>query len=67
LVSREQRKEQFDWLATNTDDITNQSNSLFLVRAKKLPTGKRTLTHDFIVSTTLFYSQALQRSVGTTR
>jgi hypothetical protein len=27
--SREQRREQFDWLATNTDVITTQSHSLF--------------------------------------
>jgi hypothetical protein len=27
--SREQRKKQLDWLATNTDDITNQSHLLF--------------------------------------
>ena len=34
ICSREQRKKQLDWLATNTDDITSQSNSLFsLVRA----------------------------------
>ena len=29
ICSREQRKKQLDWLATNTDDITNQSHSLF--------------------------------------
>ncbi len=35
ICSREQRKKQFDWLATNTDDIATQSHSLFLlVRAK---------------------------------
>jgi hypothetical protein len=28
IRSREQRKKQPDWLATNTDDITNQSHSL---------------------------------------
>jgi hypothetical protein len=28
ICSREQRKKQFDWLATNTDDITAQSLSL---------------------------------------
>jgi hypothetical protein len=27
--SREQKRKQFDWLATNTDDITTQSHSLF--------------------------------------
>ena len=29
IYSREQRKKQLDWLATNTDNITNQSHSLF--------------------------------------
>ena len=29
ICSREQRKKQLDWLATNTDDITSQSHSLF--------------------------------------
>jgi hypothetical protein len=29
ICSREQRKQQLDWLATNTDDITSQSHSLF--------------------------------------
>ena len=29
FFSREQRKKQLDWLATNTDDIISQSNSLF--------------------------------------
>ncbi len=28
IFSREQRKKQLDWLATNTDDITTQSHSL---------------------------------------
>ncbi len=29
ICSREQRKKQLDWLATNTDVITSQSHSLF--------------------------------------
>ena len=29
ICSREQRKKRLDWLATNTDDITSQSHSLF--------------------------------------
>ncbi len=29
ICSREQRKKQLDWLATNSDDITSQSHSLF--------------------------------------
>ena len=29
FVTREQRIKQLDWLATNTDDITTQSHSLF--------------------------------------
>ena len=29
ICSREQRKKQLDWLATDTDDITSQSHSLF--------------------------------------
>ena len=29
ICSHEQRKKQLDWLATNTDDITYQSHSLF--------------------------------------
>ena len=29
ICSREQREKQLDWLATNTDDITSQSHSLF--------------------------------------
>jgi hypothetical protein len=33
---REQRKKQPDWLATNTDDITNQSHSLFTCSREKI-------------------------------
>ena len=48
ICSREQRKKQLDWLATNTDDITSQSNSLFsLVRANNFArwkTGFKTAT-----------------------
>jgi hypothetical protein len=29
------REKQFDWLATNTDDITTQSHSLFACRREK--------------------------------
>jgi hypothetical protein len=29
ICSREQRKRQLDWLATNTDVITSQSHSCF--------------------------------------
>ena len=29
FARREHRKKQLDWLATNTDDITSQSHSLF--------------------------------------
>ncbi len=29
ICSREQRKKQLDWLATNADVITSQSHSLF--------------------------------------
>jgi hypothetical protein len=38
FFSREQRKKQRDWLATNTDVITTQSHSLFA--RKMLPNGK---------------------------
>ena len=31
----EQRKKQLDWLATNTDDITSQSHSLFACSREK--------------------------------
>ncbi len=33
--SREQRKKQLDWLATDTDDITTQSHSLFACSREK--------------------------------
>ena len=35
ICSREQRKKQLDWLATNTDDITSQSHSLFACSREK--------------------------------
>jgi hypothetical protein len=35
ICSREQRKKQVDWLATNTDDITTQSHSLFAFSREK--------------------------------
>ena len=35
ICSREQRKKQLDWLATNTDDITTQSHSLFACSREK--------------------------------
>ena len=35
LCSREQRKKQPYWLATNTDDITSQSHSLFACSREK--------------------------------
>ncbi len=35
ICSREQRKKQLDWLATNTDDITSQSHSLFACSCEK--------------------------------
>jgi hypothetical protein len=46
---------QFDWLATNIDDITSQSDSLLLVGAKKLhlPSGERALAIYTMIYTVL--------------
>ena len=43
ICSREQSEKQFHWLATNTDDITTQSHSLFACSREKKssPSGKR--------------------------
>ena len=43
ICSRERRKKQFDWVATNTDNITTQSHTLFasMFVRKELPSGKR--------------------------
>ena len=35
ICSREQRKKQLDWLATNTDDFITQSHSFFACSRKK--------------------------------
>ena len=40
ICSREQRKKQLDWLATNTDDITSQSHSLFACSCEKIAKWK---------------------------
>ena len=36
ICSREQRNEQLDWLATNTDVITTQSHLLFLCSREQI-------------------------------
>ncbi len=40
ICSREQRKKQLDWLATDTDDITTQHIRFLLVRANKFAKWK---------------------------
>jgi Na+-transporting NADH:ubiquinone oxidoreductase subunit NqrA len=39
-------KKQFDWLATNTDDITIQSHSLFPCSRKKIAKFKTGIEGD---------------------
>jgi hypothetical protein len=43
ICSRGRRRKQPDWLATDTDDITIQSHSLLLVRARKESRALETL------------------------
>ncbi len=45
ICSRERRKKQLDWLATNTDDITSHQIHLLLVRASKFAKWKTGFTN----------------------
>ena len=63
ICSREQRKKQLDWLATNTDDITSQSHSLFTCSREQIRQVENRLQRAFNLRVQTSYDKRQGRQI----